>query len=109
MILETGNLKVTVISLVFSTSMIVFLLTLNFTLLASDSMVYASSTLSNSTDLIKTNTNVSLSSSLLGNTEAKKIRVGDIEMGYKVLENGPPLLLIMGSGGTLEVGRGCTF
>ncbi|HEU5120470.1 MAG TPA: alpha/beta hydrolase [Candidatus Nitrosocosmicus sp.] len=101
--MKTGKSKVTAISLVFSTSIIVLLLTPNFSLLAGNPLIYASSTLSNSTSLKNTNTTASSSPSLLlENTEAKKIRVGDIEMAYKMFGNGPPLLLIMGSGGTME-------
>jgi len=37
------------------------------------------------------------------NTETtKKVKVGDIDIAYKMYGNGPPLLLIMGSGATMD-------
>lgn len=41
-------------------------------------------------------------SQYLSNTKTSSVRVGDIDMSYKIFGTGPPILLIMGFGGTIN-------
>ena len=74
------------ISLTFSVFLIVTMI-LNGVSITNNSMVYATSKMNSTT--ITTNM-------FLNNIETKKIRVGDIDIAYKIFGKGKPLLLIPG-------------
>jgi pimeloyl-ACP methyl ester carboxylesterase len=81
------------ISLAFSMFIIVTMI-LNGVSISNNLMVYATSTI-NST-AITTNT-------FLDNIETKKVRVGDIDIAYKMFGKGKPLLLIPGFSMTIDM------
>lgn len=94
------------ISLFFSVSIIIiftFLPNTDYKFLAYGSSFIVNSSTTPTTNMIpstmKTTTNAS---SFLDNIETKKVKVGDIEMAYKIFGRGPIMLLIMGSGGTMN-------
>ncbi|MBA3751147.1 MAG: alpha/beta hydrolase [Nitrosopumilus sp.] len=49
------------------------------------------------------NNNTNNGITLINNTEPKKVTVGDIEVTYKILGKGEPILLISGSGNVMDV------
>jgi hypothetical protein len=64
-------------------------------LIANSSLAYANSTI-NSTATTTTN-------ALLDNIETKKVKVGDIDIAYKVFGKGKPMLLVPGFSMTMDM------
>ena len=86
-----------------STMMIIMLSVFTIESLANKTLASTTSTIENSmtNTTITTITNASLSS--LNNTETEKIRVGDIDIAYKIFGKGEPLFLIPGFSMTMDV------
>lgn len=55
------------------------------------------------TNFFTTENNNGTSSSLIKNVATKKIHVGDIDMAYKIIGKGKPLILIAGSGASMDM------
>ena len=55
------------------------------------------------TNFFTTDSNNGTSSSLIKNVETKKVHVGDIDMAYKIIGKGKPLMLIAGSGASMDM------
>lgn len=55
------------------------------------------------TNFFTTDSNNGTSSSLIKNVATKKIHVGDIDMAYKIIGKGKPLILIAGSGASMDM------
>ncbi|MDQ3838906.1 MAG: alpha/beta hydrolase [Thermoproteota archaeon] len=87
------------ISLFFSISVaIMMLMVFASAVMNINTLAYAAS-IENST----TNTTPIIASSFLYNTETKKVRVGDIDIAYKIFGKGKPLLLIPGFSMTMDM------
>jgi alpha-beta hydrolase superfamily lysophospholipase len=78
--------------------LIMILVVFAFALVANNVLAYINSTIKNST-MIPSN----VSSFSLDNIQTKKVRVGDIDVAYKVFGKGKPLLLIPGFSATMYV------
>ena len=55
------------------------------------------------TNFFTTDSNNGTSSSLVKNVATKKVHVGDIDMAYKIIGKGKPLILIAGSGASMDM------
>ena len=55
------------------------------------------------TNFFTTDSNNGTSSSLIKNVATKKVHVGDIDMAYKIIGKGKPLILISGSGASMDM------
>ena len=55
------------------------------------------------TNFFTTDSNNGTSSSLIKNVETKKVHVGDIDMAYKIIGKGKSLMLIAGSGASMDM------
>ena len=82
------------ISLVFSMSIMVITVFTN-ALMTNNRLAYATSTINSTTTI----TNASFQD----NIETKKVRVGDIDIAYKIFGKGKPLLLIPGFSMTMDM------
>ena len=69
-----------------------------FVSMANNTLAYTTSTIKNSTM-----TTANESSFSLNNIQTKKVRVGDIDVAYKIFGQGEPLLLIPGFSATIDI------
>jgi hypothetical protein len=90
--------RIFAIPLFFSVSIIMMLMVFTFVSMANNTLAYTTSTIKNST----TTTTTNASSSFLDKIETKKVRVGDIDIAYKIFGKDQPLLLIPGFSMTMD-------
>ena len=72
-----------------SVVIVMMLIVFAFASMVNNTLVYTTSTIKNSTM-----TTANASSFSLNNIQTKKVRVGDIDVAYKIFGQGEPLLLI---------------
>lgn len=85
------------ITLLFSISVVVIMMLIVFAFasMTNNTLAYTTS--------IKNSMTTANASSFLDNIQTKKVRVGDIDIAYKIFGKGKPLLLIAGSGANMDM------
>jgi pimeloyl-ACP methyl ester carboxylesterase len=78
--------------------MLMMLMIFTSTLMATDTLAYTTPTIKNSTTTATTN-----ASSFLDDIETKKVRIGDIDIAYKIFGKGELLLFIPGFSMTMDM------
>ena len=81
-----------------SVVIVMMLIVFAFASMVNNTLAYTTSTIKNSTM-----TTANASSFSLNNIQTKKVRVGDIDVAYKIFGQGEPLLLIPGFSATMDV------
>ena len=81
-----------------SVVIVMMLIVFAFVSMVNNTLAYTTSTIKNSTM-----TTANASSFSLNNIQTKKVRVGDIDVAYKIFGQGEPLLLIPGFSATMDV------